>query len=438
MDVSTRVISVLALLSEKLIRLLHLGAGSTWPGHIALKADPQFISHILKRSRVKIVLIAGTNGKTTTSTLLRHLLERQGYKVFQNNEGANLLNGVASSLIRNSNPFTGGFKGDVAIFEVDENSLPKVIEQTNPSSVILLNLFRDQLDRYGEVNIIADKWADALQHLSEKAILIINGDDPQLVYSAKQSPAHKVYFSIAQFMLDQKSLSHDVDSSYCPSCGTQLEYDAISYSHLGNYRCVNCGFKRPKVETFEDVVTTYTILGKYNIYNTHAVLAALKHVFDIKTKELSLDQFQPAFGRQERLEIDNRTVYIMLSKNPVGFNQSAAVSNQLLKGKQGNILLVLNDRIPDGRDVSWIWDVNFEMPLQGLKLDTIYVSGDRVYDMALRMKYMDIKNVKTYEILEHAVDEVIERTPIGGTVVILPTYSAMLEVRKILVGRKLL
>ena len=128
----------------------------------------------------------------------------------------------------------------------------------------------------------------------------------------------------------------------------------------------------------------------------------------------------------------------MLSKNPVGFNQSAAVSYQLIKGKPGNILLVLNDRIPDGRDVSWIWDVNFEMPLHNLKLDTIYVSGDRVYDMALRMKYMDIKNVKTYEILEQAVDEVIERTPIGGTVVILPTYSAMLEVRKILVGRKLL
>ena len=438
MEALTRTIAFFALFSEKVIRLFKLGAGSTWPGHIALKLDAQFIAHILKHSRIKVVLIAGTNGKTTTSTLLRHLLEKNGYRVFQNSEGANLLNGVASALIRNLNPLTGRFKGNVAVFEVDENSLPKVIEQTYPSSVVLLNLFRDQLDRYGEVNIIADKWADALRNLSEKCVLIINGDDPQLVYSAKESPARKVYFSIPSFMLNQKSLSHDVDSSYCPSCGTQLEYDGITYSHLGNYRCVSCGFKRPRVETFEEVGTTYTILGKYNIYNTHAVFAALKHVFNIKIKEISLDQFQPAFGRQEKLEIDNRTVYIMLSKNPVGFNQSAAVSYQLIKGKPGNILLVLNDRIPDGRDVSWIWDVNFEMPLHNLKLDTIYVSGDRVYDMALRMKYMDIKNVKTYEILEQAVDEVIERTPIGGTVVILPTYSAMLEVRKILVGRKLL
>ncbi len=423
-----------------LTRLFHLGSGSTWPGHIALIFNKNFIKDYFKESKVKVILVAGTNGKTTTATMLRHVLESQGRTVFQNEEGANLLNGITSSLIKNSS-YWGKIDFDFAIFEVDENTLPLILEQVEPSIVILLNLFRDQLDRYGEVNTIAIKWEMALKKLSITTKVVLNGDDPLIAFLGRNLKAEVNYFGVDQNLMTIKEMPHDVDSIYCLQCGNKLNYQGISYSHLGNYLCDNCGFKRPKTESFAGKNIVYPLKGVYNIYNTNAVILVLTYILNVSLGKVkkSLELFKPVFGRQEVITYYGKTIHILLSKNPTGFNQSIDAAKDIAKGKKTNYLLVLNDRIPDGTDVSWIWDVEFEK-LKDLhrykdELARVVLSGDRVYDMALRLKYTDFNNFIIEENLTQAIKKVIEKTDIA---IILTTYTGMLDVRKILTGRKLL
>ncbi len=441
--------SLTSILSAKTtdlgIKKLKLGSGSTWPGHVALKVDPNIIQKILKKNpRLKVILVAGTNGKTTTSTLLKYLLEQNDLKVIQNETGANLLNGIVTTLLLNAKS-NGKLLYDVAIFEVDENSLPVVLKHVTPTAIILLNLFRDQLDRYGEVNTIGLKWKDAISRmildqgssLKDKTQLFVNADDPGLRLITEDSKIQTSYFGIDEKLMTKKELSHDVDFVYCPKCQTKLHFKKIAYSHLGKYECPKCGLSNPKADVPKDV--TYPLKGIYNIYNTNAVLLSIEKIFQIPLKELSkqLTGFKPAFGRQEIIEYKNRDVMVLLSKNPAGFNRSLDVVNEFNQ-KEKTILLVLNDRIPDGRDVSWIWDVDFE----DLKASNIIVSGDRTYDMALRILYtqneFQISNFKIEEDLNKAINTAISLTKKQDTLFILPTYSAMLETRKILSGRKIL
>lgn len=406
------------------------GAGSTWPGHIALESNPNFIKEILKKNKhIQIILIAGTNGKTTTTTLLKHLLTKNGYKVFQNNSGANLLNGIASSMIQASN-MSGKFMFDVALFETDENTLPLVLKELTPQKIILLNLFRDQLDRYGEVNSIAKHWKIALSELPKKTELYVNGDDPQLTYMGEESGLQTHYFGISEERMEKKDIPHDVDFLYCPKCNTKLEFTKMSYSHMGLFSCPNCHFKRPLIEGFQDLA--YPLFGTYNIYNTNAAcLVAYDFGIPLESVKLALNDFKPAFGRQEEIIYKGKKIIILLSKNPAGFNQSIdAVSTY-----PGNhtVLLVLNDKIPDGRDVSWIWDVDFE----NLNASHITVSGDRTFDMALRIQYAE-KEFETEEALEKALAKAIHNTKENETLFVLATYSGMLEIRKLITGKEIL
>lgn len=420
---------------------LHKGSGSTWPGHIALGANQRFVADILSHNpHVKVVLIAGTNGKTTTSKLLRFILEKNGLKVFQNAEGANLLNGVASSLIRNSTT-NGKITKDVAIFEIDENTLPLILKQVTPSAILLLNLFRDQLDRYGEVNSIAHKWQTALQKLPKKTKVFINGDDPQLFYLGQHLSAHVSYFGVTDELMRKKELPHDVDSIYCPSCRKKLVYKKISYSHLGDFSCNHCGFKRKNVETFSNLSVTYPLKGDYIVYNTNAALLCAYELFSIplQTATDELTSFQPAFGRQEIIEYNGKKVFLLLSKNPTGFNQSIQTVIDM-NIEPINALVLLNDRVADGHDISWIWDVEFETLLNNTQ--TLVISGDRTYDLAIRLRYSSdsMKGEKfiVEENLKEALRMSLERIPKGDMLYILATYTAMLDVRKLLLGKKLL
>ena len=412
-----------------LSNFLNLGSGSTWPGHIALENDKNFIKKIFTNNRkLKVILIAGTNGKTTTGKLLQTILEENGNKVFQNEAGANLLNGIASSLIKHST-LTGTVDYDFAVFETDENSMPLVLDNIDPETIVLLNLFRDQLDRYGEVNLIADKWKRPLSTIDKKAILVLNADDPKIAYLGNRIKNKVKYFGVRG--IDQ-DIGHASDSSYCPKCGNKLHYKSVTFSHLGDWDCSKCHLKKPKpdVENFDK----YPLPGLYNKYNTNAAVLAAKSlgISDVIIKK-ALRDFKPAFGRQEILEYKGKKIQIFLSKNPASFNQSLATINNL---KAKNLLIILNDRIPDGRDVSWIWDVDFEDNLRNFK--RISVSGDRVYDIALRLKYADKNDVTAYEILSSAIEVSAASTPKNETLYILPTYSAMLEVRKILTGKSIL
>lgn len=424
------------------IKEFRLGSGSTWPGHFALKINKNFIKDITKKSGLKVVLIAGTNGKTTTAKLLRHILELNGIRVFQNDEGANLENGLATSLLKNSSVF-GKFSYDVAIFEVDENNLPKALLQLTPDAIIFLNLFRDQLDRYGEINSIASKWQDALKKLPKKTTVVLNADDPEIRYLVKNVAGKIYYFSVPESYFLKKEASHDTDSTHCPECGTELTFSKLTYSHLGKYTCKKCGFTNENIKNIIEDKYPSVLSGTYNIYNLQAAIKTAQEVFSVSTPDIikSLKSFTPAFGRQEKIEYKKRQFVMLLSKNPAGFNQSISVVND--NADKPSVLIALNDRIPDGRDVSWIWDVDFEILTN--KAKSIVVTGDRVYDMALRLKYsfedkdsQFTDKVTTHENSKDAVSELIKKTKEGETAFILPTYSAMLELRKILTGKEIL
>jgi UDP-N-acetylmuramyl tripeptide synthase len=440
-------VNILLILFGKTVslisRVLGMGNGSTWPGHIALNTNKNFIRDLLRKSGTKVILIAGTNGKTTTASLINNILKESGATVLQNASGANLLNGIASALLLNSNVF-GKIEHEYAVFEVDENALPAAISETQPSIVLLLNLFRDQLDRYGEVNSIAKKWQSAVETLPQTTTVIANADDPQIAHIGMKARNTK-YFG-----LDDKSLSTDIkqhasDTTHCPSCGKHLIFERVYFSHIGIWRCTSCKLKRPTPEISKS--PSYPLPGTYNRYNTIAAVLTAK-ILNIKGPlvETALKQFKPAFGRQEIIELKNgKKAQIFLSKNPTSLNESLRTVRSL-GGK--NVLFVLNDRVPDGRDVSWIWDVDFEEYVDDYKV--IFVTGDRPYDMAVRLKYAlssvfegdpneeDDDRIRVNEFTNFAVNIALQYVPQGETLYIFPTYSAMLEVRRVLTGKKIL
>ena len=426
--------NILLMVSGKLIsfisKTLNLGNGSTWPGHIALSLNNNFVSDILKNSKTKIVFITGTNGKTTTAKLIETILEKNGKSVFLNKSGANLLNGIASSLIIESDVF-GKIKKDFAIFEIDENALTRVSQKIKPDYLIALNLFRDQLDRYGEINTILSNWAEVYGKIKDKTKFILNADDPQIAYLGMQPSIKRLYFGLNNSSLKTDLPQDAADSILCPKCSARLVIDPVYYSHLGNWSCPKCGLKRPQLDSEKNSV--YPLEGVYNMYNVLAAVLLAKEIGISQTNiDKSLLDFKPAFGRQEEIAVEGKKVKFFLAKNPTSFNESLRTINAL--GAK-YLLIALNDRIPDGRDVSWIWDVDFEIFI-GPKIE-IFAAGDRAYDMGLRLKYSGIKH-KTFENLNEAVKESLINLPKGGTLFVLPTYSAMLEVRKILTGKKIL
>ncbi|MBI4137131.1 DUF1727 domain-containing protein, partial [Candidatus Roizmanbacteria bacterium] len=362
-------------------RSLQLGSGITWAGEIALRIDPSIISFIRTHTS-SIILVAGTNGKTTTVSMIKHLLEKKGYTVIHNATGANLRNGIVGTFITHYNNADSS-RNCYALFEVDEAELSNIAHLIAPNSLVLLNLFRDQLDRYGEVNSITEKWAAALQRLDPETSLIVNADDPALSYVAEKSGLRYVhFFGISEPSAKAgKHLDVWADSIYCSNCGGKLAYDQQFFSHLGNWDCSKCNRKRKKLEQAGGSIPL-SLSGKYNQYNAAAALLAVKTLnVDVRVDELA--DFKPAFGRQEEFTVRNRTIKLFLSKNPTGSNES--IRTVLSLNPHPHVLFVLNDRIPDGTDVSWIWDVAVEAIVQSAA--SVICSGDRVWDMALRLQY---------------------------------------------------
>jgi len=435
----------LSIIFSKIIiffsRLFKFGSGSTWPGHLALYFNSKFVGKILQKNpHLKIFIITGTNGKTTTVALLKHFLQKNNISCFSNQEGANLLNGVASAIIKNSS-FSGRINKQVALFEVDEFNLPLILKEVQPLGIIILNLFRDQLDRYGEVNTIFSRWFDALKNISPSVKIFLNGDDPQLYYLGQKISSPVFYFGLSEEEMPFKKIPHDVDFNYCPFCYQLLSYKKIAYSHLGKFFCQNCGFKPTGIFTLKENPVNFSLKGIYNLYNLTLVFLFLQKVFGLPKEKLKIQikDFLPVFGRQEKIKYKNRDFYLLLSKNPAGFNQSIDAVLSLTENKKNVFWIILNNRVPDGHDISWIWDVDFKKIFLGAK--KIFVSGDRVFDMVIRLKYEETalkKNIIGEENPKKTLKKIIEETKENEKIFILANYSAMLEVRKILVGKKLL
>ncbi|MEH2276125.1 MAG: Mur ligase family protein [Nostoc sp.] len=420
-----------------IVRSLRLGAASVLPGSIARRIEPRLLQLLSQQVKNGVILIAGTNGKTTTALLLCTILERKGYRIAHNSTGANLENGLISALLE-STTLLGTLDVDYAILEVDENIVPRVLTPLQPRIIFCLNLFRDQLDRYGEVDTISKRWTKVISTLSVETVVIPNADDPTLSNLGQQLPQRVLFFGLNEPEHYLEAIPHAVDSIYCPRCGHSLDYKGVYLSHLGDFTCPKCGFSKSK-PILESSEWSQILVGLYNKYNTlAAVTAAIELGVDEATIRDTINNFQAAFGRAEDLVINGKRVRILLSKNPVGTNETIRVVTQ---STDKTTLLVLNDRTPDGTDVSWIWDVDTEKLVE--RGGTLVVSGDRVYDMALRLRYSQKScesklNLIVEEDLPQAIATALEHTPENETLHILPTYSAMLEVREVLTGRKIL
>jgi UDP-N-acetylmuramyl tripeptide synthase len=428
-----------------LSRLTGRGGGTTVPGKLLWKLDPGAIDRLAARLPRGSALLSATNGKTTTAAMTAEIL-RPRLRLAHNGSGANLVSGVASTLL-------AARDAELGLFEVDEAALPEVAARVHPRVVCLANLFRDQLDRYGELELVAERWRRAVDELGAGTKLVVNGDDPQLGEVARRHPGATV-FGLDDPRQARPSLQHAADSKYCVSCGTPYDYAAAYVGHLGDYRCPACGNARPPLDVVArnvelhglegaafDLVTPegtarvrLRVPGLYNVYNAVAAASFARALgASVDDTVAGLARFDAAFGRFERIEIGDRRLLMLLIKNPAGANE---VVRTLVDGGAPKLAVIaLNDAIADGQDVSWIWDVDFEPLLGGL--DRVVATGARAAELALRCKYAGFAEDRIDVIadLERALDRGLQLTPPGGELVVLPTYTAMLALRKLVAGR---
>jgi len=346
------------------------GKATTLPGDVARAIDPKILTRLAHDLTQGSVVITGTNGKTTTARLVSWLLEGAGHRVVSNRSGANLIFGATAAAL-NRTDANGTLKADWGVFEIDEASLPRAVDEIQPRSTLVLNLFRDQLDRYGELESIAKKIEHALSAQPETGRAILNADDPRVAEIGLSLPTPPLWFGLDDTSIASKTLPHAADARTCPKCGSSLIFDAVYVGHDGVYRCPNQDFARP---TPDITATTITLTGFDSLaltiggtriemplgglYNCYNVLAAYATACSIGLEAAYIAErlrtFKAAFGRQERVDFRGRHLILVLSKNPAGFNETVRTAVELANGK--NFVIGLNDRKADGTDVSWIWD----------------------------------------------------------------------------------
>ena len=437
----------LARAAGRLSRLAGRGGGTTLPGKILATIDPGALGALAGRLPRGSALVSATNGKTTTAAIVAAILGDK-VRLAHNRAGANLVSGVASALLAAED-------AELGLFEVDEGAFPDVSGRVRPQAVCLGNLFRDQLDRYGELELVAERWRTAVAELDPAASVVVNADDPLLADIAR-GRAHPLRFGIDDPAVARERLPHAADSKYCRTCGAPYIYRAAYVGHLGDFACPNCDESRPRLDiaaraialsglesvAFDLVAPQGTrrvaiaLPGLYNVYNALAA-ASLALVLGASLDEIEagLSRFKAAFGRFERIPAGDRSVLLLLVKNPAGANE--VVRTLVDAGKPTRVLVALNDDIADGRDVSWIWDVDFEPLVEGM--DEVIVTGSRAEELALRFQYGGVPadTIKVVKGLAAALTYGIDGTPSGEELVVLPTYTAMLALRRIAADRGL-
>jgi lipid II isoglutaminyl synthase (glutamine-hydrolysing) len=436
-------------LTASLSRGLRRGGGTTLPGDVSRWVDPTILTKLSRSLTDGTIVVTGTNGKTTTAALVRHILEAQGRKSVANQAGANLIFGVTAAVL-NRTSWRGTLPATVGLFEIDEASLPRLVHEVAPGTIVVTNLFRDQLDRYGELETTAAHIRRALVQGPEGMTAVLNADDPMVAALGDDLP-RVIYAGLDDASLLRPELSHGADAKFCPRCGSAFIFEGVYFGHVGHYHCPRGDFARPSpdiratsvsIEGMErmrlrvtdgsqEVSVDVPLSGLYNAYNIVMALAAAKAMgVPLARSAAALRDFTPAFGRMERTAIGGRPAVLLLAKNPTGFNEVLRTAIQF--GKARSFLIALNDRIADGQDVSWIWDVDFEQ-LKDVA-QHIVVSGDRALDLRVRLKYAQIPadHIEVVSDWRDALQRAARATRDGEMLFILPTYTAMLELRAVL------
>jgi UDP-N-acetylmuramyl tripeptide synthase len=488
-----------------LSRRLRLGGGTSIVGVVAQRIYPPIVEHLAEQLVYGSFVVTGTNGKTTTSSFIAAILRDAGLRVWRNREGSNLMGGVAGSLVIRAQP-NGRLRRSgkaVAVLEIDEAVLPQVVQFVTPRVAVVTNLFRDQLDRYGEVDSVITYWKKAIELLdAETTTLVLNADDPAVAYLGSSYEGRTLYYGIDDASLNllqrEDGTAHHqvVDTHTCPRCGHELDYSMRFFSHMGHYACPHCGYIRPEAAiratrvqtdtfdrlrvTIEDAISIDTqqrelvipLPGIYNVYNALAASTATRAT-DVAWEPIisGIEQSKPVFGRGERIQVEGRTVRLLLAKNPTGFNE--VLRTLFSESVSRHVLFVLNNNIADGRDISWIWDVDFERCVGHIQ--TLTVAGTRALDLALRLTYAGIPEEdmtivppallrlkatgvqvgrrrgveelvgeqvsvlpkRTLFGLKIALQTALDKVPEGETLFIVPTYTGLLEVHSELEQRGL-
>jgi len=428
--------------------------GTSLPGKVLMRLEPHAIGRLSSRLQNGSAVISATNGKTTTAAMVAAVLERGGTRLVHNRAGANMAGGVASALLQAARRGTR-LSGDTGLFEVDEFWLGQVVDELRPRALLLANLFRDQLDRYGELDTIADRWADVCARTT--AALVLNADDPTVADLGRARRGDAPEASVSFFGVEDDSVAldemqHAADAKHCRRCGAPYRYDAVYLGHLGRYHCDNCGAHRPDPGVAAtDVVlegvsgARFTLRtpagerpivlplpGLYNVYNALAA-AALSLALGASLDDIAagLHAVSPAFGRAETVRLGGRDLSILLVKNPAGANE--VLRTLALEPGEHDLLAILNDQVADGRDVSWVWDADFEV-LAG-RVRHVTCSGTRAAEMALRLKYAGVppERIEVATALDEGLDRALRHG--DGRLFALPTYTAMLGLRDVLVAR---
>jgi len=432
---------------SSLIRFFGMGMASSLPGKVANTICPSILPFLANQLPQGCLAITGTNGKSTTSGLLASILRETGYQVIHNRQGANLIAGITAAFIEETS-IGGSLKGNFGLLEVDEAALPVLTKAVCCQSIVVTNLFRDQLDRYGELDKTAQLITSGIKEQNSAAIL--NADDPNVCNLP--CPGRKIFYGLDYCEpIQEGSQSNScagAEISYCPKCGHEISY-LTSSNASSLWKCSNCNYSRPELDFYADGIellpssSNFTLHSKlqsatinlplpglFNVYNaTAAGAAAFSFGIGLNTIKRGLEQYETLFGRSEKLKINEHMVIIQLIKNPAGTSKSLA---SLANGHCTQVLIAINDNLADGRDISWLWDANFEI-LAHIS-PSFFVSGQRAQDMAVRLKYAGVDSGKITCIpsLSLAFKQALEQMPANTTLWVLPTYTALLEMQKIL------
>jgi UDP-N-acetylmuramyl tripeptide synthase len=450
-----------------LSRRLGRGGGTVIAGHLVPRLAPDALRDVTDSLPNGSIVVSGTNGKTTTTRLLSHILRGAGMRPIHNRAGANLLSGLFSAVAQ-ATDWQGRPNGDVGLFEVDEATVPRALQHIRPRVLLLHNIFRDQLDRYGEVHFVAGLWREAASSVPAETTLVLNADDPLVAgilhaeaparveaespWTWREGYERRVLtYGLADTSVGTTLLPHAADARLCPQCGAALRYEIVFYGHLGHYACTRCEFARPTPSVFASSVellgdagsnlsvvtpdgvirSTLRLPGLYNVYNALAAVAVCTAIgVPREVVARGLETFTAAFGRLERIQVEDRQLFLALVKNPVGFTE--VLRTILAQPGRRTLLIAINDLFADGTDVSWLWDVEFER--LAARVNVVVCAGTRAEDMAVRLKYAGVEpgRIRVENDLQRAIERALAAAEPGETVYVLPTYTAMLAMRDIL------
>jgi len=425
------------------------GGGTTLPGRLLLRLDRSSIAKLGSRLAGGTTIVSATNGKTTTAGMIAAAMAADGRRPVHNRAGSNMTWGVATALLEQ--------RGEEGLFEVDEAWLPQVAEQLDPAVIVLGNLFRDQLDRYGELEALAEDWAATVAARSGRTRFVLNADDPAIADLGRDGDGKRpgvVYFGIEDASQALPELQHAFDAKHCRRCGQPYAYERAFVAHLGHYSCPACGAQRPRPDVVATAIELHgmdgssvtvrtpdgemhvelPVPGLYNVYNALAAVAtALELGVPEERIASALAELRAAFGRMETIDIGDKRLAILLVKNPAGANEVLRTLRLEADEMGLDLWIALNDRIADGRDVSWIWDADFELLAGSLR--RVVCAGTRAPEMALRLKYAGLPTERIA--VEPEIGDSLDRAlaDSAGRLFALPTYTALLELRKLLADR---